>query len=202
MSRRGAVLGALVLLLTAACGSPERLSGSVGPAGVGPASSSHSPAPSPTPTNQFKNLDYGPTEGNTSGTDLTFRVPEAWKLLISDNGVRYSYTDPATGILLRLDFSEPNGSAVGNWQSYSKDFALSHPGYQGIHIGSVSCPNGATDCADWEFTFPQNGAVRHVIDRAVVCDNIAFAVYISAPTNLFPQAKPVFDYVVEHITIG
>lgn len=106
-------------------------------------------------------------------------------------------------MLLRLDFSEPTGvGALANWKSYSQDFAASHPGYQELKIANVACPNGANDCADWEFTFPENGAVRHVVDRAILNGNIAFAVYISAPLNVFPQAKAVFDYVVTHLTIG
>lgn len=203
MSWRGVVLGALVLLLTAACGSPQRLSGSVGPAGVGPTSAgrSHSASPTPTPGIPFKDFDYGNEQGNPSGVDITFQVPADWQRTIRDGGLRYDYSDDGT--LLRLDFSEPTGvGALDNWNSYSKDFANSHPGYQELNIANVSCPNGANDCADWEFTFPEQGVVRHVIDRAIVNGNIAFAVYISAPVNAFPQAKVIFEYVVANLKIG
>jgi hypothetical protein len=197
------VLGALVLLLTAACSSPQRLSGNVGPVGVTPASSSsHSVVP--TPTISYKNFDYGAAQGNPSGVDITFKVPTDWERTIHDGGLRYDYTDPQTNLLLRLDFSEPSGiGAVANWESYSQDFAQQHPGYELLKpIGSVGCPSRANDCADWEFTFPEGGVIRQVIDRAILGDNVAFAVYISAPTNVFPQAKAVFDYVVQTLTIG
>ncbi|HEX3813982.1 MAG TPA: hypothetical protein VHX59_14190 [Mycobacteriales bacterium] len=206
-NNRCGVIAAALLVVLAACGSPQQLAGTVGPITGTTVSTSATPTSSPAPTIQYEPFLYDQAKGNTTGVDVLLEVPTGWPK--APTGTRYDFT--SGGTLLRLDFSTPHGSALQNWQEEAADFASSHTGYKLVNdIHSINCPNGATgtgqttDCADWEFTFTDtaNGTTKHAIDRAIVVGNVGFAVYMSASAPQFAQAYKIFQHVSNSIKIG
>lgn len=192
--RRVGTLIALVLAL-AGCASTQRLSGA-----VGPVNATTAPSATRTPQVAYVPYKYDQSQGNTTGTLVQMMVPN-WPQ--SSGAPRRNTYDPTGQILLRLDFTQNAGTAKGNWITESQTFAGEHPSYRQIgDISDVSCPPGATDCANWEFTFDQNGVTRQVIDRGIVSSSIGFAVYISAPVALFPEAQQIFNHIIATVRVG
>lgn len=184
--------------LMAGCGAhQQRLSGTVGPLG---SSMAPSGKPGQVPKVQYDGFTYN-ANGDNSINSLTIDVPQ-W----TDKSVtldRHDYWDPSHTMLFRLDFSEPTGSAVGNWNTESADFANSHPGYKSLGIHTVTCPQGGIDCAQWQFTFPENGVTRQVIDRGIVVNNdFAFAIYVSGPQRQYSLTKQIFDHALASIRLS
>lgn len=193
---------AIVLLvggMLVGCGSPQqRLSGDVGPLGG-------TPTPSTAPSPHTK-LTWGPftynSQGGNSINSLSIDAPASWGKPTKTLS-RYDWWDPSQTMLFRLDFSEPTGSTLGNWQSESADFARTHPGYEKLSIDNVTCPQGAVDCAEWQFTFPQNGVTRRVIDRGIVVNSdFAFAIYVSGPASQYSLTQQMFEHAVASIQLS
>jgi hypothetical protein len=181
------------------CGTHQRrLSGDVGPLGG-------TATPTATPSPHVK-LTWGPFTYNSQGgngvNSLTIAAPGNWGQPTKTLS-RYDWWDPSQTMLFRLDFSVPSGSAIGNWQSESTDFGKTHPGYKSLGITNVTCPQGAVDCAEWQFSFPQNGVTRRVIDRGIVVNNdFAFAIYVSGPASQYSQTSQMFEHVLASIQLS
>jgi hypothetical protein len=185
--------------LLVGCGThQQRLSGDVGPLGG-------TPKPTATSSPQTK-VTWGPFTYNSRGGNnintLSIVAPGNWGQPTKTLS-RYDWWDPSQTMLFRLDFSEPSGTAVGNWNTESSDFAQTHPGYKKLSIDNVDCPQGAVDCAEWQFIFPQNGVTRQVIDRGIVVNNdFAFAIYVSGPASQYSVTKQIFEHAVASIQLS
>jgi hypothetical protein len=194
---RGCVVAVTGLLV--GCGThQERLSGDVGPLG---GTTTPTAKPSPHPNVTWGPFTYNSQGGNNINT-LSIAAPGNWGQPTKTLS-RYDWWDPTQTVLFRLDFSEPSGSAVGNWNNESDEFAKTHPGYQNLGINNVTCPQGATDCAEWEFTFPQSGVTRRVIDRGIVVNgDFAFAIYVSGPAGEYSMTKQMFEHALASIQLS
>jgi hypothetical protein len=130
---------------------------------------------------------------------VSISVPQGWEKVADPNSdQRTDFVDPTGQVFLRLDSSPFSGdSARGNFAAVETDFQSRHPSYERISLHDIPCPEGASECADWEFTFDDNGTPRHVIDRAYVSDDgIQIALYYSAPQadRDFDNVRPAFDH--------
>lgn len=173
---------------------PATGSDAPGAPGVNPPSASSSPGVPRTPTEFTRPIDFP-----QSDPVVSVSVPQGWSEVADANSaLRSDFVDPTGEVFLRLDSSAFTGdSAEANFIAVEADFRSRHQDYQRISLHDIPCPDGATDCADWEFTFDDNGTPRHVIDRAYVGnDGTQVALYYSAPqaNRTFDRVRPAFDH--------
>ena len=196
-STRLAAIIVAVGLIGAACGKgehPQRMSGQVGPVSAATTRAASS-SPHPTANLHWQSFRYDASQGNDTGTMVTLNAPK-WQ-----ETEKPKVHDFRSGqLLFRLQFQGSTGSAIENWQAEAIAFAQQYPGYKLANMHSVDCPDGALDCADWEFTFPIGGVTRHVFDRGIVVnDSLRFAVYASGPESQLAEVKQIFQNAVRSI---
>lgn len=162
--------------------------------GVNPPSSS-APAGIPqAPTFSKPAIDFP-----KSDPVVSVEVPDGWNEVADANSdQRTDFVDPTGQVFLRLDSSQFTGdTAKGNFRAVEADFRTRNKEYHRLSLNDVPCPEGARDCADWQFTFDDNGTPRQVIDRAYVSDDgIQIALYYSAPLDHrdFDTVRGAFDH--------
>ncbi|HVX45552.1 MAG TPA: hypothetical protein VHC49_16810 [Mycobacteriales bacterium] len=210
--RRGLLL-AVPLLLLAACGTDQPthqagpaqpVHGTLPPAtgtdapgapGVNPPSSSDAAG-----TPQVPSLnDYTTIEFPKADHLISVQIPKNWTREDSTvSNQRSDFVDPTGEVFLRIDASPfTGGSAKANFRAVETHFAANNQDYQRISLNSVPPPEGASDSADWQFTFQDGDTKREVIDRAYVSDDgTQLALYYSAPwaASTFDRMRAVFDH--------
>jgi serine/threonine protein kinase len=120
-------------------------------------------------------------------------VPPGWQVTgVGDGGARI--TDPAGGRYLQVATRYPAGSsAVGAWRDQERAFAGSHSGYQQLRLASITPPAGASDAADWEFLYTQDGAALHALDRAIVVNGRGYALYFQTHADAWDGSASLWD---------
>lgn len=210
--RRRALPLLLTLLLAGACGThqpthqagpAQPVHGTLPPAtgtdapgapGLNPPSSSSAAGTPQVPGNSdYRSIDF-PKDDHL----VSVQVPKDWTREDSTvSAERSDFVDPTGKAFLRLDASPFTGdSAVGNFEAVEKAFEAHNQDYQRINLNQTPCPEGASDCADWQFTFQDGDIKRQVVDRAYVSvDGTQIALYFSAPwsDSTFERMRAVFD---------
>lgn len=172
----------LVILLGTALLLTFTMRGGSEPAGAAKKASStdgdlHGPAPLPSGWHRYTD----PVGGWSVG------VPEGWAPTVSDGTVRFD--DPAGGRYMLVDprmAAVP--SAVKAWDSQESAFAAGHLDYARIALRPATV-DGAKDAADWEFTYVDQGAALHALDRAVVVDGHTYALFFQTHTDAWDGSQ-------------
>jgi hypothetical protein len=137
----------------------------------------------------------GLADGLTSYQDpdlgWTIGVPEGWQRSTTADGTRF--TDPAGGRYLLVATRYPAASsAVGAWEDSERAFRTAHDDYQRIRLEPIDV-DGASDAADWEFTYTEGGAALHAIDRAIVVGKQGYGLYFQTHTDEWDASQSLFD---------
>ena len=127
-------------------------------------------------------------------------MPDGWTRTTTDAGIRYS--DPAGGRYLLVARRDPAGpSAVGAWRDQEQSMRTRHADYQRLRLETIS-QRGASDAADWEFTYSDGGAQLHALDRAWVVHGVGYAVFVQSHADTWNASVPLFDRVLESFRPG
>lgn len=130
----------------------------------------------------------------------TVSVPKGWTQSTASDGTRF--TDPAGGRYLLVATRYPAGSsAVGAWEDSERAFQSSHADYQRIRLEGIDV-TGARDAADWEFTYSENGAALHAIDRAMVFGNRGYALYFQTHTDQWAASQSMWETLQDAFAPG
>ncbi|MGJ7440765.1 protein kinase domain-containing protein [Aquipuribacter sp. MA13-6] len=118
-------------------------------------------------------------------------VPEGW-VVEPDGDTRTRFTDPGSRrYLLVEEGGEPAGDPVTDWEQQEPAVAERLDGYERISIQAADFRG--FDAADWQFTWEASGGTLRVLNRAVVADDQAFALYWSVPQEEWDESLPVLD---------
>jgi serine/threonine protein kinase len=155
-------------------------------------------------TNAKSDSDNGSTSSGSSLPDgltryrdpdlgWTIGVPEGWQQTTTSNGTRFD--DPAGGRYLLVATRYPAGSsAVGAWEDSERAFRSSHTDYQRLRLEPIDV-SGASDAADWEFTYTEGGAALHAIDRAIVVGNRGYGLYFQTHEDQWDASQSLFESI-------
>lgn len=120
-------------------------------------------------------------------------VPEDWAVEVETDS-RTRFVDPESRrYLLVEEGGEPAGDPVEDWQSQEPSVAGRLDGYELIDIERADFRNFET--ADWRFTWEPSGGTLQVLNRAVVDDDQAFALYWSVPVEEVQDSEAVFEQI-------
>jgi hypothetical protein len=143
------------------------------------------PARTPLPDGWHRYTD--PTAGWSVG------VPDTWVPVTSSGGVRID--DPASGRYVLVMPGSASGTASGYLRTLESSFASSHPDYQRLGLSRATVA-GVDDAADWEFSYSDQGAALHALDRAVVVDGQAYSVWFQSHADDWTAAADVRETVL------
>jgi serine/threonine protein kinase len=137
-------------------------------------------------------------------TDPTYgwsvAVPDGWQPTTQSAGTQFN--DPAGGRYLLIGTRYPAGSsAIGAWRSEEKSFRASHSNYQRIAMQTVPVA-GASDAADWEFTYVDGGASLHAIDRGMVFGSRGYGVFFQTHTDTWDSSAPMLQTIEQSFRAG
>ena len=178
------------------------------PSASASASSAPSPSPSaatpspgtpsasaPSPAVQAANAAAVPAGWQTYTAPQGFTLSHPAGFRVSSFGGQTQLREDATGRTLRVDTTDmPKSDPVADWQSQSKYFAASHPGYAEISIAKADYRG--YNAADWEFTYPATGGRLHVVNRGfVVSPSRAYALYWQTRDADWQGARGVYDQI-------
>jgi serine/threonine protein kinase len=114
-------------------------------------------------------------------------LPSGWTPTVANGTVRFD--DPAGGRYLMVD---PRlgvvPSVVDTWKSQETAFAAAHLDYDRIGVRSVEVA-GAKDAADWEFTYVDQGAALHALDRGVMVGGHTYALFFQTHTDQWDSSQ-------------
>jgi len=121
------------------------------------------------------------------------RYPGSWVIVLrSETSV--DIISRAEDAFLRIEWtSDPGPSAVEGWETLAQDFAARHPGYHELRIESTTFRG--LEAAEWEFTFPQDGVLRHALDLAILTDGLGFALLFQTSEDEWYGSQEVFEYL-------
>lgn len=118
-------------------------------------------------------------------------VPEGWAVE-PDGDTRTRFVDPESRrYLLVEEGGEPAGDPVEDWEAQEGSVAERLDGYERISIEAADFRG--FDAADWQFTWEASGGTLRVLNRAVVSDDQAFALYWSVPAEEWDSSLGVLD---------
>jgi eukaryotic-like serine/threonine-protein kinase len=151
--------------------------------------------PSPAQPSPGESSPGGVPQGWTRYADpavgYTIAHPEEWEVSPLDD-TRTDFRDPETGTLLRVDWTDqPGPDPVAAWESYSKDFAADHEGYEEIRIDPAEFQG--YEAAEWEFTFVSGGTTLHAVDLGFVTGDHGFALFFQAPEDQWADMQDEFE---------
>jgi eukaryotic-like serine/threonine-protein kinase len=108
-------------------------------------------------------------------------IPKGWQRSQTSGGTQF--TDPAGGRYVLFGTRYPAGaSAIGAWRSQERAFRSSHSGYQRLQLATVSVP-GASDAADWQFSYVDGGASLRALDRGMVFGDRGYGIYFQTHSD-------------------
>jgi hypothetical protein len=118
-------------------------------------------------------------------------VPDGWTITESTSK-RKVYSDPESArYLLVEEGDEPNGDPFEDWTNQEQYVSTRLSGYDLIGIERADYRN--FDAADWQFRWDTDYGRVRVLNRAVVDDDEAFALYWSVPDDEWDESWPVFQ---------
>ena len=130
-----------------------------------------------------------------TGEGWRLRVPVGWTRADASGGTRYS--DPAGGRHVLVAVRDPAGpSAVGAWEDQERSFRRSHGDYARLRLETIEA-DGASDAADWEFTYRDGGTQLHALDRAWVVDGVGYAVFVQSRAGDWDRSRPLYEQVLD-----
>jgi len=139
------------------------------------------------------------------GKNFSTVIPEDWKgperRASSPSSV--FFTPPSGEGYIQIDqTSDPNESALKDWQNLAPSVRDRFPGYDEIKIAPVkegepvSDPSG-DDAADWEWTYNGKSGRLHALNRGFVMGGFGFAILLVAPDDTwddtFAELAPVYE---------
>jgi eukaryotic-like serine/threonine-protein kinase len=125
--------------------------------------------------------------------DWSVGIPAGWQATESSSGTRFD--DPAGGRYLLVATRTPAApSAVGAWHESERAFRTSHGAYERIRLERIDV-EGADDAADWEFTYVEDEASLHAIDRAIVVGDTGYALYFQTHADQWESSQPLFEQI-------
>ncbi len=127
-------------------------------------------------------------------------VPPGWTRSTTASGTQFS--DPAGGRYFLIATRYPAGSsAVQAWRDSERSFRSSHADYQRLVLHTIDIA-GAKDAADWEFTYTDDGALLHALDRAEVFGTRGYAIYEQSHSDQWASSQRLFDQVQRSFVHG
>ena len=135
--------------------------------------------PAPLPAGWHRYTD--PTGGWSVG------LPAGWVAVPQDGAIRFE--DPAGGRYLQVD---PRMSAVPSvtkaWAQQESVFAADHLDYARLALRPVTV-DGAKAAGDWEFTYVDQGAALHALDRGLVVGGHTYALFFQTHTDAWKDSR-------------
>jgi eukaryotic-like serine/threonine-protein kinase len=210
--RRSAVLPlalAAVLVVASLLGGLALLTGgwpgdtaAPGPEPAETAAASPQPAPTEDPTED--GTDTGGELERPDGVPadwIEYTHPEqGWTLFhpadyaVTDRGRLKQFRDESTRYTLRVDYTDsPRSNALQAWQEASPGFAAQLADYEELRLENVEFRG--YDAAELEFTYrdPGSGALLRVLDRNLVVDGRAYALYWQVSADRFEDSLEEFE---------
>ncbi|HEV7897378.1 MAG TPA: serine/threonine-protein kinase [Planosporangium sp.] len=129
----------------------------------------------------------------TDPTGFSVAAPIGWT--VSHEQTMIYFRDPNGGVVFGIDQSnQPHLDPVADWTRQEGERANSfYGGYQRVRIEAVRY---FIACADWEFTYDQNGTRAHVINRGfVTSDHQAYGIWWSTPESSWQENRKYFELV-------
>ncbi|MEU6039570.1 protein kinase [Actinomadura sp. NPDC047616] len=139
------------------------------------------------------------------GKNFSTVIPEDWKgpERRSTSATSVFFTPPSGEGYIQIDqTSDPNESALKDWENLAPSARGRFPGYDEIKIAPVtegepvSDPSGA-DAADWEWTYNGKSGRLHALNRGFVMDDFGFAILLVAPHDgwdgTLAELAPVYE---------
>ncbi len=119
-------------------------------------------------------------------------VPTGWT--VSSEGNRTIFREPGSRrFLLVEEGGQPAGDPVEDWERQEASVSQRLAGYERVRIEPADF--GKYDGADWEFTWQPPGGQLHVLDRAVVTSERAYALYWSVPEEEWDESLDLFEAI-------
>ena len=154
------------------------------------------PAHGPLPSG-FTTISHPAAAGETAGFSIA--EPGGWKETTS--GFQTYLTDPAhqnTNVL--IDLTPHTFPDMLREAQYIEGRSIARfPGYQRVNLARLTIRGQPG--AFWKFTWNDAGVPQTAIDLLYVAQTSAgpqsYALYMTAPTDLFDQMRPIFDEEVE-----
>ena len=155
------------------------------------------PATGPLPSG-FTTVSQPASASETAGFSLA--APTSWKP--STSGYQTYLRDPAqtnTNILIDLTPHTVPNDMVAEAQYIETQLKPRFPGYQRIGLAGINIRG--TQGSYWKFTWMDAGVQQEAIDLLFVLHTSAgpqsYALYMTAPANIFAQIRPIFDEEAE-----
>jgi len=155
------------------------------------------PATGPLP-NGFTTISQPAAANEAAGFSLA--APTSWQE--STSGYQTYLRDPAepnTNILIDLTPHTYPNDMLREAQYIEERSISGFPGYHRLGLAAITIRN--TPGAYWKFTWVKSGVEQQAIDLLFVLHTSAgpqsYALYMTAPANIFDQIRPIFDEEVE-----
>ncbi|WP_231403658.1 serine/threonine-protein kinase [Actinomadura viridis] len=219
-NRNALVIGAIILvallvtvgIVLAKNGGDENAGtrGSRGPSGT-PKTGTSSPPPSP--AGSSPRASVSPSSGVPAGfrvhkdrTGFSIAIPKDWKgpQKRSSSPSSVFFEPPGGEGYIQVDqTSDPNASALEDWENYEPTARGRFSGYEKIKIAPVregepvSDPSGKK-AADWEWTYDGRSGRLHALNRGFVMNGTGYAIVLVAPHDgwdrTFAEMAPVYEF--------
>ena len=158
------------------------------------------PATGPLPSG-FTTISQPAAANETAGFSLA--APTSWQE--STSGYQTYLRDPAepnTNILIDLTPHTYPNDMLREAQYIEGRSTSGFPGYHRLGLAAIPIRN--TPGSYWKFTWVKSGVEQEAIDLLFVLHTSAgpqsYALYMTAPANIFDQIRPIFDEEVETFT--
>jgi hypothetical protein len=156
------------------------------PRGGGPTATA-TPTQKPTGAGQ---IPTGYTKYTNSNAGYSVGIPAGWSPRQTSPSVIEVKNPENSSQFLRF-LASGGTDPLGELTSEEPGFAGSHPGYQKVSLAKADYRG--LPAADWEFTFPKDGATRHVLYRLFLQSGHLYGIYLSAPEDTFSSIHQHFD---------
>ena len=199
----GAGAATVVLLHQNHSGSPQGGTSATGSTGTLPpptlqiVDAINKPTTGPLPSG-FTTISRPASTNETAGFSLA--APTSWKE--STSGYQTYLRDPAetnTNILIDLTPHTYPNDMLREAQYIERQSIPHFPGYQRIGLAAINIRG--TQGSYWKFTWMDAGVQQEAIDLLFVTQTSAgpqsYALYMTAPENIFAQIRPIFDEEAE-----
>jgi eukaryotic-like serine/threonine-protein kinase len=159
------------------------------------------------PEDQADEQDDAGAEGEVQRPDgvpadwIEYTHPEqGWTLFhpadyaVTDRGRLKQFRDESSRYTLRVDYTDsPRPSALQAWQEASPSFAAQLADYEELRLENVEFRG--YDAAELEFTYrdPGSGAQLRVLDRNLIVDGRAYALYWQVSADRFEESLEEFE---------
>ncbi|WP_285492177.1 serine/threonine-protein kinase [Actinomadura sp. NBRC 104425] len=139
------------------------------------------------------------------GNNFSTAIPEDWKGPERRDSSPSSvfFTPPSGEGYIQIDqTSDPNESALEDWQNLAPSVRDRFPGYDEIKIAPVKDGEPVSDpsgdkAADWEWTYKGKSGRLHALNRGFVMGGFGFAILLVAPEDTwddtFAKLAPVYE---------